>query len=114
MLDEESGAEPRVESASIVDPFIMLVRDDASVFIAEIDSDLELEELEKEADSVLASTKWATGCLYDDVKGVFSTENRKNGYKPGENIVMFLLSKVGALYVRLPSLTLQVLVTNGM
>lgn len=98
MLDEESGAEPRVESASIVDPFIMLVRDDASVFIAEIDSDLELEELEKEA-GPLTSTKWATGCLYDDVQGVFASTPSPKGRKPGENVLMFLLSKSGALHV---------------
>ncbi|KAI1378620.1 hypothetical protein F4677DRAFT_373258 [Hypoxylon crocopeplum] len=62
MLDEETGAEPRVDFASIADPFLLLVRDDASVFIAKIFKNLELEELEKE-DSALTSTKWATGCL---------------------------------------------------
>ncbi|KAH7027437.1 CPSF A subunit region-domain-containing protein [Microdochium trichocladiopsis] len=115
MLDEESGAEPRVESASIVDPFIMLVREDASVFIAEIDSDLELEELEKDSGSVLATTKWATGCLYDDVKGVFSSKQPQSGFKPGENIVMFLLSKIGALYVySLPDISKPLYIAEGL
>lgn len=101
MLDDETGAEPRVESASIVNPFVLLVREDASIFIAEIDSDLELEELEKDS-KVLSTTKWATGCLYDDVKGVFSSKPPQNGFKPAENLIMFLLSKAGALYVSLP------------
>lgn len=98
MLDEETGAEPRVDYASIADPFILLVRDDASVFIAKIFKNLELEELERE-DSALTSTKWATGCLYEDRSGMFSGAQTDKGSKPGENIVMFLLSKTGALHV---------------
>lgn len=98
MLDEETGAEPRVDCASIADPFIFLVRDDASAFIAKIDKNLELEELEKE-DTALNSTKWATGCLYEDRSGVFSGAQTDKGAKSDENIVMFLLSKTGALHV---------------
>ncbi|KAJ1327515.1 cleavage and polyadenylation specificity factor subunit 1 [Microdochium nivale] len=114
MLDDETGAEPRVESASIVNPFVLLVREDASIFIAEIDSDLELEELEKDS-KVLSTTKWATGCLYDDVKGVFSSKPPQNGFKPAENLIMFLLSKAGALYVySLPDLSKPVYVAEGL
>jgi cleavage and polyadenylation specificity factor subunit 1 len=99
MLDEETGAEPRVEYASIVDPYILLVRDDASVFIAKMDNNLELEELEKD-DNLLSSKKWITGCLYEDKSGVFLKRPSDKGTKPGETIVMFLLSKAGALHVR--------------
>lgn len=99
MLDEETGAEPRVVYASIADPFILLVRDDASVFIAKIFKNLELEELENE-DSVLKSTKWATGCLYEDRSGIFAGAQSDKGAKADENIMMFLLSKAGALHVR--------------
>jgi len=96
MLDEETGAEPRVEYASIVDPYILLVRDDASVFIAKMDHNLELEELEKDG-GLLASKKWITACLYEDTSGIFSNHPDDKG----TNIVMFLLSKTGALYVRM-------------
>ncbi|KAI1392719.1 CPSF A subunit region-domain-containing protein [Hypoxylon trugodes] len=114
MLDEETGAEPRVNFASIVDPFILLVRDDASVFIAKIFKNLELEELEKE-DSALTSTKWATGCLYEDRTGLFSQSPSDKGFKEGENIVMFLLSKAGALHVySLPNLSSPVYVAEGL
>ncbi|RWA07003.1 hypothetical protein EKO27_g8109 [Xylaria grammica] len=114
MLDEETGAEPRIEYASIVDPYILLVRDDASVFIAKMDNNLELEELEKE-DTSLTLKKWITGCLYEDKSGVFLTAPSDKGAKSGENIVMFLLSKTGALYVyALSNLTTPIYVAEGL
>lgn len=111
MLDEETGAEPRVDSASIADPYLLLVRDDASVSITKIDKNLELDELEKE-DPALSSTKWATGCLYEDRSGVFAKAQSDKGTGAGENIMMFLLSKTGALHVGGPFITLGI-VANG-
>lgn len=99
MLDEDTGAEPRVNSASIADPFLLLVRDDASIFVAKLDKNLELEEVEKD-EGQITSTKWAAGCLYEDKSGVFAKVQTDKGTKPGENIMMFLLSRAGCLYVR--------------
>jgi cleavage and polyadenylation specificity factor subunit 1 len=99
MLDEETGQEPRVNSASIADPYLLLVRDDSSVYVAQIDNNLELEEVEKE-DKTLNSTKWLTGCLYIDTNGVFAEEAPKKGADPKATILMFLLSASGALHVR--------------
>lgn len=97
MLDEETGAEPRIEYASIADPYILLIRDDASIFIAKMDNNQELEELEKD-DTALTSKKWITGCLYEDQFGVFLRAPSDKGTKAGDHILMFLLSKTGALY----------------
>ncbi|KAI1436886.1 CPSF A subunit region-domain-containing protein [Xylaria sp. CBS 124048] len=114
MLDEDTGAEPRIEYVSIIDPYILLVRDDASVFIAKMDNNLELEELEK-GDTTLSSKRWTTGCLYEDKLGVFLPSSSDKGAKPGENIVMFLLNKSGALYVyALSDLTTPIYVTEGL
>ncbi|KAI0876897.1 CPSF A subunit region-domain-containing protein [Hypoxylon argillaceum] len=114
MLDEETGAEPRVEYASIADPYILLVRDDASIFIAKMDNNLELEELERD-DTSLTSKRWITGCLYEDKLGVFLRTPNDKGSKYGENIVMFLLSKTGALYVyALSDLTTPLYVAEGL
>ncbi len=99
MLDEDTGAEPRVNNASIADPFLLLVRDDASIFVAKLDKNLELEEVEKD-EGQITSTKWAAGCLYEDKSGVFAKVQTDKGTKPGENIMMFLLSRAGCLYVR--------------
>jgi cleavage and polyadenylation specificity factor subunit 1 len=97
MLDEETGAEPRVISANIVDPYLLLIRDDSSAYLASIDKNNELEEVEKE-DAFLVSTKWLSGCLYRDHSGIFGGQAER-GSKKEEDILMFLLSAAGALYV---------------
>ncbi len=103
MYDDDTGAEPKIVSASFADPFLLLFRDDSSIFIAQCDDNNELEELEREDDALLA-TKWLTGCLYSDSKGIFSSSQTSKGNKTGENVLMFLLSAGGALHVS--SLTL--------
>ena len=99
MLDEDTGAEPRVNSASIADPYLLLVRDDSSVLVAEMGSNLDLEELEKKG-KALVTTKWLAGCLYNDTNGVFAEEIAGKNSKPSkDSVLMFLLSAGGALYV---------------
>lgn len=95
MEDEETGAEPRVLSASICDPYLLLIRDDSSAFIAEMNSDDELEEIEK-VDSILGATKWVSGCLYADTTGEFCEGQLEKG---SSKIFMFLLSVTGSLQV---------------
>jgi cleavage and polyadenylation specificity factor subunit 1 len=99
MYDDDTGAEPKIVSASIADPFILLLRDDSSVFIAQCDDHNELEEIEREDDTLLA-TKWLTGCLYTDSTSVFANFESDKGQKTGLNVFMFLLSAGGALHVR--------------
>lgn len=98
MLDEDTGAEPRATSASIVDPYLLLIRDDSSVFIAQIDNNNELEEVSK-PDGPLKSTKWSSGCLYNDAKGVFQDSISEQQTGEADRIMMFLLSASGALHV---------------
>jgi cleavage and polyadenylation specificity factor subunit 1 len=97
MLDEETGAEPRVTSASIADPYLLLIRDDSSLMLAQIDSNNELEEVEK-MDATLQNTKWHSGCLYADTKGAFQPNASDKGVET-EKLMMFLLSSTGALHV---------------
>lgn len=103
MLDEETGAEPRVISASIADPYLLLVREDSSILLAAIDKNNELEEVDKD-DETLTSAKWLSGCLYKDTQGVFAPTPTDTKQAGGEAIFMFLLSGAGALYVRPPCL----------
>ncbi|KAJ4114805.1 mRNA cleavage and polyadenylation factor subunit [Fusarium equiseti] len=111
MLDEETGAEPRVTSASIADPYLLLIRDDSSLLLAQIDSNNELEEVEK-MDDTLKNTKWHAGCLYADTKGTFQPVSDKS---ETENIMMFLLSSTGALHVyALPDLSKPVYIAEGL
>ncbi|KAL2757040.1 hypothetical protein ACRALDRAFT_2041568 [Sodiomyces alcalophilus JCM 7366] len=114
MLDEETGAEPRVVKASIIDPYLLLVREDSSVLIAQINSHSELEEMDKE-DDTLSSTKWLTGCLYKDNRGLFAPLQTDKGASDGESVHLFLLSTAGALYIYgLPDLTKPVFVAAGL
>ncbi|TDZ40258.1 Protein cft1 [Colletotrichum spinosum] len=114
MLDEETGAEPRVISASIADPFLLLIRDDSSIMLAQIDSNNELEEVEKQDDTILA-TKWLAGCLYTDTSGLFAPIQTDKGTPLGHNIFMFLLSAAGALYIyALPDLSQPIYVAAGL
>lgn len=94
MLDEDTGAEPRVLSASITDPHLLLIRDDGSVLVASMDKNKEIEEVEK-PDGPITSTKWSSGCLYKDTTGIFqATKGDDRGA-----VMMFLLSSTGALHV---------------
>lgn len=99
MFDDETGAEPKIVSASFADPFVLLLRDDSSIYVAQCDEDNELEELERE-DDLLLSTKWLTGCLYDDRSGAFSSSSTPDTTST-KNKVMFLLSAEGTLVVSL-------------
>lgn len=98
MLDEETGAEPRVISASIADPYLLLVREDSSILVAAIDKNNELEEVDK-VDETLTTVKWLSGCLYKDTHGDFSPLQTDNGSTDAEDVFMVLLSATGALYV---------------
>ena len=106
MFDDDTGAEPKIISASFAEPFLLLLRDDASIFIAQCDDNNELEEIEREDDTLL-TTKWLTGCLYTDFSGLFASVRSDKGQKTGENVLMFLLSAGGALHVG-PSKPLRV------
>ncbi|KAL7808025.1 CPSF A subunit region domain-containing protein [Trichoderma gracile] len=114
MLDEETGAEPRAVSASIVDPYLLIIRDDGSVFLAQIDSNNEIEEMEK-TDSSLTSTKWVAGCLYKDTKGIFQSSYGDSTKQTSEAVMMFLLNSTGALHIfALPDLSKAVYVAEGL
>ncbi len=98
MYDDDTGAEPNIVSASFADPFLLLFRDDSSIFVAQCDDNNELEEIERE-DDILLATKWLTGCLYTDSTGTFANVQSEKGQKDGESVMMFLLSAGGALHV---------------
>lgn len=98
MYDEDTGAEPNIVSASFADPFVLLFRDDSSIFVAQCDDDNELEEIER-VDGNLLSTKWLAGCLYTDSTGAFASVDSDKGRKVESTVMMFLLSAGGALHV---------------
>lgn len=100
MQDEETGADPRIIHASISDPYLLLIRDDGSIFLAQMNSDDELEEVEKPEGVLTSSTRWMSGCLYTDSTGVFGVGKAENADK---KLFMFLLSHNGGLHVSIPT-----------
>jgi len=98
MLDEETGAEPKIVKASLADPFLLLIRDDTSIFVARCDDDNDLEEIEKN-DEVLITAKWLTGCLYRDTTGSFTSIQRDTRSNDAGPVYMFLFNAEGELYV---------------
>lgn len=111
MYDDDTDAEPKIISASFADPFLLLLRDDSSIFVAQCDDNNDLEEIEREDDTILA-TKWLTGCLYAGTAGVFTGSISVTNQEPKTSILMFLLSANGALYVSEPLYFLSSLLTK--
>lgn len=97
MFDEDTEAESKVVSASFADPYLLLVRDDASIFMISCDDDIELEEMER--GDALLSTKWLSGSLYTDTSNIFGNDYTRTAKTDGTCVFMFLLSSVGALHV---------------
>lgn len=98
MTDETTGAEPKIISASFADPYVLLVRDDASVMILEADESGDLDEVERGDD--LLTTNWLSGSLYEDADDSFRLGPDDGTEDDTVNVLMFLLSAEGGLYVR--------------
>lgn len=114
MYDDDTGAEPKILSASFADPYLLLVRDDSSIYVAQCDQSNELEEIEK-LEKSLQTTKWAAGCLYNDHTGVFTLEQADKKIASKQNVLLFLLSVDGGLYIyALPNLSKTVFVAEGL
>lgn len=97
MTDEITGAEPKIISASFADPYVLLVRDDASVMILKADESGDLDEIER-GDELLI-TKWLSGSLYEDADDSFRLGPDDETEDDTANVLMFLLSADGGLYV---------------
>lgn len=98
MTDEVTGAEPKIISASFADPYVLLVRDDASVMVLKADESGDLDEVERGDD--LLTTKWLSGSLYEDADDIFRLAPDDETEEDIVNVLMFLLSAEGGLYVR--------------
>ena len=95
LTDEDAGAGSRVISATIADPFVVVIRANGGTTVLWSDESGDIEELEQTP--ALASTKWKSASLYEDIDDVFRLE-----YGDGEeisNVLMFLLSQSGGLHV---------------
>ena len=98
MMDESTGGEPKVLGASFADPYLVLIRDDFSVFMARCDTNGELDEMIF-SDQV-KGLRWSSGCLYRDGDGAFGKISKADdGFAAEAEIKVFLLSPEGMLHV---------------
>lgn len=84
ILDEVTDAELAVVHSNFCDPYLLILREDSSLQILEMDSSGDLDEVER-GDAALA-TKWLSGCIY---KSEFT----------GNKALAFMLSADGGLAV---------------
>lgn len=98
--DEETGAEPKVISASFADPYVLLVRHDESITILRADEGGELDEVEQGAS--LKRKGFRHGCLYEDANDIFRLESEVETEDDAGNVLMFLLTIGGGLQVHTP------------
>ncbi|KAG9557988.1 protein CFT1, partial [Aureobasidium melanogenum] len=90
IIDEETDAELTVVHSSFCDPYLLLLREDSSLQILQVDKSGDLDELER-GDAALAS-KWLSGSVY-------------KSEKTGDKALAFLLNAEGGLAIfELPNL----------
>ncbi|KAL8636375.1 MAG: hypothetical protein Q9226_009263, partial [Calogaya cf. arnoldii] len=112
MTDEDTGAEPRIISASFSDPFVLLIRDDESILVLRADESGDLDEVEQGEN--LRQEGFKAGSLSEDANDVFRLESDAEIEDDAGNVLMFLLTVAGGLQIfRLPSLAQHVYRADG-
>lgn len=100
MADEETGAEPKVVSASFADPYLLVIRDDSSMLLLCCDTHGDLDEVERSPE--LRSARWSSGSLYLDSRKAFSSISGQKEKNKQDTTFMFLLSTRGGMHVSSP------------
>lgn len=89
--DEDTDEERVAVSASLVDPFIAILRDDASLLLLQADESGDLDEVTLPEN--ISSLKCRSICLYKDQSGIF-------GQAP-DDTMLFLLTSEYKILVRI-------------
>lgn len=98
LTDETADAEPKAIKARFADPYILLFRDNSSIMVLGADESGDLDEIE--LGETLRENQWLSGSLYDDANDIFCLEIQDDEEEEIGNVLMFLLSVAGGLYVR--------------
>ena len=87
VLDPTTEEELTVIHSAFCDPYLLIIRNDSSVQILQVDKGGDLDELEAGED--IASAKWLSGCIY-------------KSHHTHDAAMLFLLTPQGALQVDMP------------
>lgn len=111
MINEQTGAEPKVVSTSFADPYLLIIRDDTSALVLQADESGDLDEVEW-GDGV--PKEWLSGSLYDNHSGYFATPERMHDGADEGTILLFLLTSDGGLHIfALPDLNNSIFSTEN-
>ena len=81
-------------SASFVDPFILVIRDNSSAVVLTVDERGEIDEATREVPG-----QWRSGSLYEDSNDILRLEYLDDSDDEAGNVLLFLLSDAGGLQV---------------
>ena len=95
--DEDTSDERVAVSASFVDPYIAILRDDATLLLLQADDSGDLDEAVLNND--ITGIKWLSCCLYCDKTGIFSSDNQDSASTATADMLLFLLSADCRLFV---------------
>ena len=62
MIDEETDNELKIKSSSFCDPYLLVIREDFSAVVLQVDANGELDEVEQ--GGAMKKTQWLSGCVY--------------------------------------------------
>ncbi|KAI9785827.1 MAG: mRNA cleavage and polyadenylation factor subunit [Peltula sp. TS41687] len=98
LIDESTGAEPKILHISFTDPYLLLIKDDQTVSVIECHEDGDLEEVDM--GETVTGQKWIAGCLYEDHRRLFRCLPKTDRIADKErNVLMFLISSQGSLFM---------------
>ena len=95
--DESEDAESRVAFASIVEPYVLIIKEDSSLMVLRADESGELEETE--TTEAISGTKWISGSLFNDFNDFFRLTSDTMEEDDMANVLAFLLTTEGGLQV---------------
>ncbi|KAJ5936428.1 hypothetical protein N7454_005063 [Penicillium verhagenii] len=88
--DEDTDEERTAVSASFADPYLAILRDDASLLLLQTDASGDLDEVSLSDE--MNKSKWHSGCLYFDEHQSFNALNSNSSGTDGK-VLLFLLNK---------------------
>jgi len=62
MIDEETDNELKIKSSSLCDPYLLVIREDFSAVVLQVDANGELDEVEQ--GEAMSKIQWISGCVY--------------------------------------------------
>ena len=88
--DEDTSDERAAVSASFVDPYLVIIRDDSSVLLLQADKSGDLDEVPLSDE--ISLSQWRSGCLYHDSSQSFSVTGSSSKDFPEGEMILFLLN----------------------